>query len=128
MILVGDRGKAGYLDYNNEEVIRPEYERGLPFYGKNTIVKDGNKFIIIDKKGEQVGKKDFAVCNALEIGSIYNHNENDFVDSDFFDADVMANLIIKNVSKNQINGMSKNTTLAAIMKTYNIQESSVPSY
>ncbi len=128
MILVVDRGKTGYLSYDNEEVIRPDYERGMPFYGKNTIVKDGNKFIIIDKKGEQVGKMDFAACNFQEIVPVYNHTQTSYVSSDFFDSDMMANMIIQNVSKSQINGISKNTTLATIMKTFDIQESALPNY
>ena len=122
MILVVDRGKTGYLSYDNEEVIRPDYEREMPFYDKNTIVKDGNKFIIIDKKGERVGKMDFAACNFQEIVPVYNHTQTSYVSSDFFDSDMMANMIIQNVSKSQINGISKNTTLATIMKTFDIRK------
>jgi hypothetical protein len=127
-ILVEDRGKIGYLDNNNNEIIKPEFDGGLPFWGNNTIVKDGNSYILIDRKGKQVGKTDFKHCNLHEVAAVHQGLTLVQVENDYFDINDIVGKMLSNVSRQEINGYTRNTSLLTVMKDCNIAENALPSY
>ncbi len=128
LIFVNDNKKIGFLDYQGKEIIKPQYEEGIPFVDNRTLVKDGSKFILIDKKGNQVGKIDFRHTNETQIVNRFILRENEIIESDFFDVNAVADMIIRKVSKKEINDISNVTTLDTIMKNYGIEESDLSPY
>jgi len=128
-IYIKDKNKVGFLDYEGKEIIKPQYDAGLPFIGERALVKDGNKFIIIDKKGNQIGKIDFKyVDGESTLSRVHNSNQKPTVESDFFDANAVADMIIQKLSRKEINGIKNGMTLGTVMKDYRISEDSLSQY
>jgi|GEM_PF-1294436 len=111
LVIVGDKKKIGFINIDGEEVIKPEYELevSIPFYGNTTVVKDGNKYILIDKKGKQVGKKDYAEIGGLDefLMHVFGYGRGqELAYNDYFNIASVANAAVSSISKNRINNIS----------------------
>ena len=124
LVLIKDQDKFGFINIDGEEIIKPEYEESLPFLGNNTIVKDGSSYIVIDKKGKQVGKDEYEKVYSLSsiLGEIIFPDET--VESDFFDATAIANKLCKAISVSEINGLTESSTILDVIRIYGLSEAS----
>lgn len=128
IVFVSDKHKIGYLDLTGKEIIRPDYESGLPFLAENTYVKDGSKYIVIDKKGRQVGNIDFKFTAGDDAIRKYILKESSYVESDYFDVNTITGMILSKVTKNEINNIKRNMTLGTVMKLYDISDDKLSNY
>lgn len=112
-IFIRDKQKYGFLNSAGDEVIKPQYDEGtIPFFGKTTVAKDGNKYILIDQKGKQVGKTDFAEISNLKefiASAIAPGNVASLAYNDYFNVESIAGAVISSVSQNKINNLSSGT-------------------
>jgi hypothetical protein len=49
-------GKAGYIDTTGKWIIPNKFDVGSPFYNGVAIVKDGNEYYQINKKGDKLNR------------------------------------------------------------------------
>lgn len=56
LFLVIKNKKVGYINEKGETVIEPKYDDGSPFYKDKAIVKKGNKNILIESNGKEIGE------------------------------------------------------------------------
>jgi hypothetical protein len=58
LLIASKEGEIGLIDENDETVVDFEYD-DITTIGDHFLVKDGSAYIIIDRKGEQIGKQEF---------------------------------------------------------------------
>lgn len=123
MIYINDNKKVGFLSTDGKEIIKAQYDDGLPFIDNNTIVQDGKSFIIIDKKGTQVGKDDYdSIGNLIKLFRYFNYGDDELVQSNYFDANSTINAIIKTLSLSEVNGDRKASSIKDIMSKHEVKE------
>lgn len=77
---VQDKDKWGIINYENEIICPFDFDIILPFYnnGKYTYAKNHNYYVLIDKTGKEVNKKEYY--------AVEPYDENDvFIESDYLD-------------------------------------------
>jgi hypothetical protein len=123
LVMIEQHGKRGFVDFEGNEVIRPEYEAVTPFLGGRAFAKEGSRWVLIDRKGKYVSKRDFE-----EIGKVVPVHvvEPDLVDSDYFDAgSVVAALPLAELSDRTFAGVSAWATIDELMPRLGIAESAL---
>lgn len=129
LIYINDNNKVGFLSTDGKEVIKTQYDDGLPFIDNTTIVKDGKSFIIIDKKGNQVGKDDYdSIGNLIKLFRFVVYGDDEVVQSNYFDANGVVNAIIKSLSLTEVNGDSKSSNIKDIMSRHEVKEEDLDNY
>jgi hypothetical protein len=114
---------VGFLSTDGKEVIKTQYDDGLPFIDNTTIVKDGKSFILIDKKGNQVGKDDYdSIGNLIKLFRFVVYGDDEVVQSNYFDANGVVNAIIKSLSLTEVNGDAKSSNIKDIMSRHEVKE------
>lgn len=93
-ILYEDDNEWGFLSYSGDVIKRACYKRILPIFkgNKYTYAKDGDEWILIDKKGEDTKK--------VEVDNIGYYDYDNFgypyyVESDYWDIEVEVSRIMK---------------------------------
>jgi hypothetical protein len=123
LIYINDNNKVGFLSTDGKEVIKTQYDDGLPFIDNTTIVKDGKSFILIDKKGNQVGKDDYdSIGNLIKLFRFVVYGDDEVVQSNYFDANGVVNAIIKSLSLTEVNGDAKSSNIKDIMSRHEVKE------
>jgi hypothetical protein len=134
LVMVSDRGKTGFVNLDGEEIIRTQYEAGLPFFGSTTWVKDGRKFILIDKAGALVTKNDFYQVASLD--RVRNHvlgwetpfDDGQTVRSDYVDVARAVDAAFKEITQQRINGISAATGVTdEAMKVLEVAPGDLPT-
>ena len=70
-IKVNDKGKAGYVDANGNEVVPCKYDAAYPFENEFAKVMKGEKFGLIDKMGNEVVSTKWDELDYDEVYHIY---------------------------------------------------------
>ncbi len=65
MVCIEDGGKWGFRDLSDKEVLKAEYQEIFPFVGNVAVVKERDKYILVNKAGECLNKKDYAQIGGL---------------------------------------------------------------
>ncbi len=123
IIYINDNKKIGFLSTDGKELIKTQYDEGLPFIDNTTIVQDGKSFILIDKKGVQVGKDDYdSIGDMIKLFSYFNYGDDEMVQSNYFDANSTVNAVLKSISSSEVNGDGKNSSIKDIMAKLEVKE------
>lgn len=132
ILLVKDNEDYKYLNLEEDEIIKDEFEEALPFFSKNTLVKEGKKWMIIDKSGNQVGKLDLEEISIPAyrefVDYIYNDVADFSIESDYFDETSLIKNIFNDFDSYHLDDFSANTALSDIMLKYNLSEYDISSY
>jgi len=120
----------GFIDRKGKIVINPQYDVALPFINNKVApVQSGGKWGLIDKDGKYVVNpqfSDFALIYAYiycgEIDAI------GLVDTDYFDAEQAADLVLGVVTEKGIDGMAPGIAIEKVLKKYNKDEASLYHY
>lgn len=135
LVMVTDRGKRGFVNLDGEEIIRPQYDQALPFFGATTFVKEGRKYLLIDKKGVLVTKNDYANLAGLDriltkvLGWSLPADKDEYVESDFVDFDTAVAAAFKELTPGRINGVTLQTRVTdAAMAALEADPKKLPTY
>ncbi len=126
LVQVRDRGKVGYLNCSGDEVIKPEYDDGLPFYAKNTVVKNGGSFTVINKKGIRIGKTEFQAFNGEVVCDYYSSIVKRFVESDYLNVNSVANVLVQKLTRQEVNEYYKGMPLTDVLKNCGMENYAPP--
>ncbi len=122
-IYINDNKKIGFLNLEGKEIIKAQYDDGLPFFDNTTIVQDGKSYILIDKKGAQVGKDDYDSIGSLsKLMRFVIIGDEEIVVSNYFDAGSILNVVLKELSLSQVNGDGKNSSIKDVMIKHEVKE------
>jgi hypothetical protein len=126
LVGVKDNEKFGFINLKGDEVIRPEFDAAMPFFGRTAIVKEGSRWVLIDRRGKSVSKRDFEeIANPAEQLARYVAGES--VASDFFDAGtVVGSLPLSDMSDRKFAGVPAWAPVAELMSTLGLAESQLP--
>jgi hypothetical protein len=128
---IRDDGKIGFINTDRDEIIEPDFEDiALPFIKNNAIVKDGNDYIFINKKGKTINKNEYEVVDKSIINNLIKYQNiidfNQTLETDYFDADYIADVIIQSISYEEINGISKGMNVEEVLKILNLGKNILP--
>lgn len=125
VVMVVDRGLIGYLNKKGEEIIRPKYDIGTLFNKKFAIVKDGSKYVVIDRNNKEISKNVFISIgdvSEIHMNILYNFDPRETVNTDFFDVEGFVNNIILKMPTGQY------VTIPEFIKNNNIDEDEIEPY
>lgn len=120
--VVSTDGKTGFIDKEGKYTINPQFDYATRFYGDMSIIKMGNKYGLINKKGNITINPQF---DAINTGIEYN----EWVNSDYFDANDVVSYIIESITDKSVNGFSATTTYKDLKVLYpNLNENNYSSF
>ena len=100
---VQDKDKIGIIDYNGETLCDFKYDEVLSFYnGKYAYAKSHNYYVLIDKTGKEINKKEYAIIED------YSQPTN-FIESDYLDYEAMLRKDL-NIGINGVDGVDFSDT------------------
>lgn len=118
-ILYNEDGKLGFLSYSGDIIKRARYEKMVPFFGTNkyTFAKDGDDWILIDKKGEDTKK--------VDVETIYfddfSYNDPTSLVSDYLDIEAEVKNIMSVLNEDgTIDKMTFDMTPREFANVYNM--------
>ena len=118
---VGRDDKVGFINKKGKWKIDPTYDEILlGFYNWRAIALYDNYYIFINRNGKRCGRKEFYDIDFLSSPGFL------FVKSDFFDVDPIIDTLINNVSFEDINGLTGQTSVKDIMNIYDLEKSDLP--
>ncbi|HWB26541.1 MAG TPA: WG repeat-containing protein [Chitinophagaceae bacterium] len=96
--------KWGFIDKTGKMIIEPKYKSVTNFYDGIAVVREDTAYGIIDKEGRYITSPIFKDVHA-ESTDLYNF----LVESDFFDASGIADLLFKHLTDTSIYGYNYNS-------------------
>lgn len=131
LVLVWRGGKAGFIDFEGNEVLPLDFEKVTPFMGDRAFAKEGSRWVLIDRKGKSVSKRDFeeiAFDELLASGMARVGLEPPtFVVSDYFDAGSVAGALpLSDLSSRSFAGVSAFATIDELLPKLGLSESDLP--
>jgi len=112
--------KIGFVNRKGNWVIEPIFDDILfGFTRRKAIVEKDNFYILINRKGEESGNKEFHNLSFSQISS-------GRVRSDFFDTQIVIDTLISQMNTNSINEIGAQTTLEEVMKKYWLSDEALP--
>lgn len=129
IIIYKDNGKEGLLSYDGDIILEAKYKRILPFFKENkyTYAKDGNEFLLIDRKGKEVNGKTY---NIIYTPSFYRLpsfqpitfsmycDGGEMIKSDYIDMDAEANKILSYIKDTCIDRVPYNVYPEVFAESY----------
>jgi len=121
--------KYGFINEEGKYEINPQFDYATPFNNGIAIVQSNDKYGIIDKEGKFIVNPQFKEINrsALFIFSGYSAN-NQYVETDYFDISGLVSEIKKNVSINEIYGISNDILGRVPIQKYNVNSYEYGNY
>lgn len=117
----------GYIDRKGKIVINPQFDDALSFINnKVAFVKTGDKVGIIDKDGKYVANPQFDELPRLYMLNmaygIPATSVNYDVTTRYFNVEKAVDMVMDNVTKEGIKGITLKTPISKIIKDFNIHE------